>query len=408
MGLCGIFHNNEVTDHAVGDGEIDCGVVHVSSGAEATFDHCNFIRNVGHGLSVQGTATVNSSVFYANLNNPVDDTRGIAQSARLNGIFTNGGTVHGAGNLYDCHDTNAMNSSAHDPASAILTYAKDGSVTYPLFVNPTRNAGVSPEGDITTYGRATDWMPMNMNPMVNALASDGTHTDITLSTLRTYGGRADIGAVENRQCETYPDGQLPSGAILYVRDYRNSDGTIDFTAGGDGLSWATAINGNAVYKLTSTEQGKVAEAAEAKLSAKDYAGTVTDNNGTKTYTPNSTYGEQHAVNRGGNNTDNYNGYYNPNNKSDDGSLSGTDGFFSTKNNFQHNYVFTSGLQYAVNLARVANIKNPINIKNSNNETVSVPSNHVEVWVASGSYFDGKGYKMQDGVNVFCGFDEAPF
>lgn len=406
-----IFHNNEVTDHAASGG-IDCGVVHVSSGAEATFNHCNFIRNVGHGLSVQGTATVTSSVFYANLKEAADDTRGTEQTARLNGILTSGdgavhGTVTGSGNLYDQYDSNAVNGSAHDQHSAILTYVKDGSATYPLFVNPTRNAGVSPAGDITTYGRATDWMPMNMNPMVNALESD-TDTDITLSTPRTYGGRADIGAVENRKCETYPDGQPASGAILYVRDYRNSDGTIDLTAGGDGLSWATAINGNAVYQLTSTVHEKVAAAVTEGLSAKDYAGTVTESNGTKTYTPNETYGEQHAKLRAGNGLDNkanYNGYYNPNNKADDGTLDGTDGFFATKGQFAHNYQYTSGLQYAVNLARVHNINNPVQIKNSQNVTIPVPSDYVEVWVASGSYFDGKGYKMQDGVNVFCGFDE---
>lgn len=379
-----IFHNNEVTDHAAVGGDIDCGVVHVNADAVAVFDHCNFIRNVGHGLSVQGTATVNSSVFYANLKEAVDDTRGTTEGARLNGILTNGdGAVHGtgtgSGNLYDCHDTNAVN------GSAILTYAKDGSATYPLFVNPTRNAGVSPAGDITTYGRATDWMPMNMNPMVNALESD-TDTDITLSTPRTYGGRADIGAVENRKCETYPDGQPASGAILYVRDYRNSDGTIDLTAGGDGLSWATAINGNAVYKLTSTEQGKE---SQTTVSAKDYAGsTFVDGS----FTKNTTYPEYNEdfAKLDGNHIDNYNGFRNKNNKADDG----TEEVF-----FDHNYQYTSGLQYAVNKARLLNI----DLKAQN---AGVVPDSIEVWVASGSYFDGKGYKMQDGVNVFSGFNEA--
>lgn len=522
-----IFHNNETLCKE--DDNLHCGVVHIEPESEAVFDHCDFIRNVGYAISVQGRATVTNSVFYANVKTAMDDTRGITSDQRLDGILINGGTVTAASNnIYDQWD------SQHQGGQAILTYLKDGSPTYPLFVNPTRNAGVSPAGDITTYGRAADWMPMNMNPMVNALASD-TRTDMTGSTPRTYGGRADIGAVENLKCVQYPEGQPASGAIIYVRDYRDEHGDIDLTKGGDGLSWATAINGNAVYQLNATTGQKVEAAVTEGTTAKDYAGTTytgttfnanplynegfaqirthlnfsqidgltyttapadgltayianvrTNNmnyliekdngtftstqddqkatlftleadgdnykikNGSKylayvgnrvkytevaseatswTITQDATRTFSYYITRNGadnkwnynggasgeltiwstgttgedvrwefvtpeqalnfsNNTDNYNGYRNKNNKADDG----TEAVF-----YAHNYEYTSGLQYAVNLARLFNIKNPVDGK---------ASDYVEVWVGSGSYFDGKGYKMQDGVNVFCGFNEA--
>lgn len=244
-----IFHNNETLCKE--EGNLHCGVVHIEPESEAIFDHCDFIRNVGYAISVQGRATVTNSVFYANVKTAMDDTRGTTADQRLDGILINGGTVTAASNnIYDQWD------SQHQGGQAILTYLKDGSPTYPLFVNPTRNAGVSPAGDITTYGRAADWMPMNMNPVVNAANAAGDHTswgtDIA-GYSRDFGGLPDIGAVENRENPEYPDGQLAYGTVMYVRDYNtyNADGTIateDLSdAGRDGSSWDRAINGNAVY-----------------------------------------------------------------------------------------------------------------------------------------------------------------
>ena len=99
---------------------------------------------------------------------------------------------------------------------ATLTYISPTSgtlsTTYPKFVNPTRNVGINEEGDVTVYGGVTNFMPGNMNPMVNAATSASeSGTDMAGNT-RNYGGAADIGAVENTE--------LPeNGKVIYVKDY---------------------------------------------------------------------------------------------------------------------------------------------------------------------------------------------
>ena len=92
--------------------------------------------------------------------------------------------------------------------------------------------GINEEGDVTVYGGVTNFMPGNMNPMVNAATSASeSGTDMAGNT-RNYGGAADIGAVENTE--------LPeNGKVIYVKDYGNQT-----DKGGDGSSWAKAINGN--------------------------------------------------------------------------------------------------------------------------------------------------------------------
>ena len=110
------------------------------------------------------------------------------------------------------------------------------------------------------YGGDPNWMPTNTNPMVNAANETGTSAtdpafgkDITANIYRNYGGAADIGAVENHNevaegdtsNEDVEGGYMPPyGKVIYVRDYRKADGTIDYDRDGDGSSWQNAINGN--------------------------------------------------------------------------------------------------------------------------------------------------------------------
>lgn len=65
---------------------------------------------------------------------------------------------------------------------------------------------------------------------------------------------------------------------------------------------------------------------------------------------------------------------------------------------RNNYTYTSGLQYAVNKARHHLILS--GRATSGDAGTKAP---VQVWIGAGSYFDAKGYKIQDGVNVFGGF-----
>ena len=116
---------------------------------------------------------------------------------------------------------------------------------YPLFVNATRNCGVSPLGDVSFYGRGVSFEPDNMNPIVNAADKTGDHdnwgTDYSTHVTRDYGGGPDVGAIENHVDNSdaenaQPNGQPQYGKDIYVR--MPEDGGDD---NNDGNSWNTAV-----------------------------------------------------------------------------------------------------------------------------------------------------------------------
>lgn len=268
-----VVHNNAVkaANSSSDVAPEDVGVIHLAKGATLTMDHCDVTRNVGAGAYVAAGATINASnsMVFANTKAPYSTIRNLTDDSYYPNVVTeSGATINATNILVGEHDT-----TGHPGVSNILSY-DPSSTNYPWMVNPTSNSGVSPNGDVTFYGGKTNWMPRNMNPMVNQLAST-EGTDMS-GAPRTYGGRADIGAVENRVTPEYPDGQLTPGEVLYVRDYshdsgtqmetydgsdfngegvpqtltRNPDGLGLYTASGeylDGSSWALAINGNAHY-----------------------------------------------------------------------------------------------------------------------------------------------------------------
>ncbi len=271
-----IFHNNESRElNADGTVKSTTGNIAVRNGSTATFSHCNFLRNVGNAIDIYGTVSVVNSMFYANMSEPLEDTRNNASKALVAARVFTGGTITGDHNLYDDNDLsrNFIKTYGLDATNeAVFTYVfSDVSTTYPRFINPTKNAGVSASGDVTYYGRTISFQPHNNNPMVNRAStvdSNGTvttnHTlwgyDMTGIVTRDYGGLPDIGAVENHEStvadegeKAYPNGQRPYGGALYVRDYRDSDGNIDASIDGrDGSSWSKAINGNGTYSSTVT------------------------------------------------------------------------------------------------------------------------------------------------------------
>ncbi len=264
-----IFHNNESRAlDASGNVSSTMGNVLVDASSNAVFCHCNFLRNVGNAIDCYGTAKAVNTVFYGNMQEPLDDTRGQESKALVAVRLFGSGTFSGDHNLYDAKSANFIAAQSLDATNeAILSYTfSDTSTVYPRFINPTKNAGVSTSGDVTYYGRTISFQPHNNNPMVNRAATvgpDGTETtdhtqwgkDMTGIYTRDYGGLPDIGAVENHEGtvddegeKAYPDGQPAYGGALYVRDYRTSDGTVDTgTDGRDGSSWSKAINGNGTY-----------------------------------------------------------------------------------------------------------------------------------------------------------------
>ena len=271
-----IFHNNESRElNADGTVKSTTGNIAVRGGSEATFSHCNFLRNVGNAIDVYGTVQVVNSMFYANMSEPLEDTRNNDSKALVAARVFTGGAFTGDHNLYDDNDVSRNFIKANSLGAtneAVFTYTfSDTSVSYPRFINPTKNAGVSASGDVTYYGRTISFQPHNNNPMVNrastvdntgAVNTDHTTwgTDMTGIVTRDYGGLPDIGAVENHEStvadegeKAYPNGQRPYGGALYVRDYRTSDGLIDTSIDGrDGSSWEKAINGNGTYSSTTS------------------------------------------------------------------------------------------------------------------------------------------------------------
>ena len=126
----------------------------------------------------------------------------------------------------------------------IFTRTDNTAITYPVFENPSRNVGNSYDSDMPLYGGKISYRPLNLNPAVNA-ASDASMSGFDRSDVipRTYGGAADLGAIENTN--------LPeAGTVLYV--------TPDGAGKRDGSSWDNAIAGNTVYAMNSGLSAHVA------------------------------------------------------------------------------------------------------------------------------------------------------
>lgn len=234
------------------------GTIYLAQGATMTQNHCDIVRNVGHAVVNHGSFTSTNSLFYANMSSVVEDTNDKGELALA--AFLGTGEYAGSHNMFDTASANDTHANAL--GQTILSWSfQTTSDTYPRFVNSTKNAGVSEAGDVTYYGRAVDYTPSDMNPAVNAASTDGVaHVsalsdgswgyDMTTHAPRDYGGLPDIGALENGASVANSATQPLYGTVVYVRDYRNADGTVDYVSGGNGMSWSTAINGNSAYSNT--------------------------------------------------------------------------------------------------------------------------------------------------------------
>lgn len=223
-----VVHNNTNTNPD------SAAVTAEGTGAQISINHCMIRGNVGYAIAATGgaAAVINNSAIHANASRALDNITDLALAANADAVraVMPGSAVTGANNIAD---RDAAISAAL--GRSVLTYLMADEGTYPKFTNPTINIGVTVEGTLTKYGGTPDFTPGNMNPMVNAAdRASMSGRDMTTVSMRSYGGAADIGAVENTD-------QPENGKVIYVRDYKDPS-----VPGGDGSSWATAINGNSL------------------------------------------------------------------------------------------------------------------------------------------------------------------
>lgn len=241
-----IIHNNGVRNtqkNTVNQWRESAGIIQAVGNATITMNHCTVVNNVGTVFSTYnhkgGTATikVTNSAIYSNATDSLTDRTQLKEDgSNLAALYyngTNGNEPTGSSNLIDTLYEKHTGLSADLKKLFIPIFGNDraNDKTYPRFVNPVRTIFVQRNADDPTlYGGTVDYTPMNMNPMVNAAFDDGTtETDFVLNH-RNYGGKPDIGAIENTT-------QPLNGTTYFVRtpDTGGDDTTHD------GLSWATAF-----------------------------------------------------------------------------------------------------------------------------------------------------------------------
>ena len=377
-----IFHNNSVL-HAD-----SATVAAVGANATLTLNHCLIRGNVGYGVMAlrQAKVYVKNTALHANIkygsntsgNNPkitdLTATETTPDSKVVTFYTTSNGSIRlaeGATNANNMMDLGVTSFS--DVATSKFSYHSSYTSTYPKFVNPTSNIGVNKEGDVTMYGGDPNWMPTNTNPMVNAANETGSSAtdpgfgkDITTNIYRNYGGAADIGAVENHNevaegdtsNEDVEGGYMPPyGKVIYVRDYRNPDGTIDKTRDGDGSSWQNAINGN--LEIDKYKNNHSFSGVDAELYEEGHQLT----------------GLQWAVDEA---------FYRSLERNDDNIIK-----YSTITGVTH---FNPG---------------SLNTVNPDRTTIDVStvdkSKRVQVWIGEGEYIRREGFFMRDAVDVYGGF-----
>ena len=239
-----IIHNNGVRNNqdknTVNQWRKSAGIIEAVGNATITMNHCTVVNNVGtvfsamkHNGNVSPTITVTNSAIYSNATDSLTDrTQLKTDGSNLAALYyngTNGNAPTGSNNQIDLlYKTKGIGTASTDAFKATFGNDRGNDKTYPRFVNPVRTIFVQRNADDPTlYGGTIDYTPMNMNPMVNA-ASDDITTDFALNH-RNYGGKPDIGAIENT---TQPE----NGSTYFVRtpDTGGNDNN-------DGLSWATAF-----------------------------------------------------------------------------------------------------------------------------------------------------------------------
>lgn len=235
MSNCVINNNTSTHSDAAPSAAVYFDMPGTAGNVSVNMDHQTIVKNVGYGVyaTLPGKVSLIDSWVWSNARFDLSDCTQLKAEDAL--------TIENVSATYCAFDTGAGFDA--DGNFSTLTYNKN-EANYPVCENPTRNIGRSLDAFNTYNGGLTSYMPSNMNPLINRACPDADHTltDITTVTLRTTGGGPDIGAYQNSK--------LPlKGQVFYVRDYRDAEGKVDLSRGGDGSSWAEAINGNAIYDM---------------------------------------------------------------------------------------------------------------------------------------------------------------
>ena len=149
----------------------------------------------------------------------------------------------------------------------------------------------------------------------------------------------------------------PYGKVIYVRDYRKADGTIDYDRDGDGSSWQNAINGN--LEIDKNKNNHNFGGVDAELYEEGYKLT----------------GLQWAVDEA---------FARSLERNADNSIKYTEITGVTH--------FNPGSESTVNPDRTTIEVSPVDKRK-----------RVQVWIGEGEYFRNKGFFMRDAVDVYGGF-----
>jgi len=241
-----IIHNNAVLNkpakNTVNQWSASAGIIQAVGSATITMKHCTVVNNVGTVFSAytdkggKPVISVTNSAIYSNATDSLTDrTQLKTDGSNLAALYYNGANGNaptGSSNQIDLlYNKKGIGDASKDDFKPTFGNDRANDKTYPRFVNPVRTIFVQRNADDPTlYGGTIDYTPMNMNPMVNA-ASVATNEDVATETdfvlnHRNYGGKPDIGAIENT---TQPE----NGSTFFVRTNGNDNN--------DGLSWATAF-----------------------------------------------------------------------------------------------------------------------------------------------------------------------
>ena len=254
------------------------------------------------------------------------------------------------------------NTSKNSIDDELATTGADGGAKN--FANPTNGRGATLGFD-TYLGGYSSFRPLTSSAeAANLIINKGGSSSLThdiMGNERDLGGVPDLGAYE---------ADLPrAGKVIYVRSYNQEweageelDGNPSLRDGGDGSSWATAINGNVICNVSRDRD----EDFYATRNGNYILSTEDNYDGTYDF-----------------DTNFYADFWNT-----DGNTYSSSGRNSITNDRTEQYV--SGLQYAVEKAAEMNKSLP-------------EDERVEVWVAAGIYTDYKGFVIRDKVNVLGGF-----
>ena len=422
MSNCVINNNTSTHSDAAPSAAVYFDMPGTAGNVSVNMDHQTIVKNVGYGVyaTLPGKVSLIDSWVWSNARFDLSDCTQLKAEDAL--------TIENVSATYCAFDTGAGFDA--DGNFSTLTYNKN-EANYPVCENPTRNIGRSLDAFNTYNGGLTSYMPSNMSPLINRACPDTDHTltDITTVTLRTTGGGPDIGAYQNSK--------LPlKGRVFYVRDYRDAEGKVDLSRGGDGSSWAEAINGNAIYdmetggaviennrKISTTDSrytgyydADACPYGETSNASKQFWGTIEESNintvlesvdeqfegryYTYTYTCTCTW------------SNGANGYENT--KDNSYQATGSVRIYKTwlggepnnreieravRNNISQPYRITNtreeqyvgGLQYAVEMASRA---------------ARDSMRRLEVWASGGIYTDYKGFVIRDSVTVKGGFPDV--